>query len=37
MDTKRMLAYVFVSMGPQKHEKAAIFVKNEQISNVFVI
>jgi hypothetical protein len=23
--------------GPQKHEKAAIFVKNERISNVFVI
>ena len=32
-----MLAYVFVSIGTAKHEKAAIFVKNERISNVFVI
>jgi len=25
MDIKYMLAYIFMSMGPAKHEKAAIF------------
>ena len=36
MDIKYMLACIFMSMGPEKHEYAAIFEKNEWNTNVFV-
>ncbi len=38
MDTKRMLAYVFVSMGTAKTRKRSYFLeKNERILSVFRI
>lgn len=36
MDTKRMRAYVFVSMGPAKHRRAAIFRRKMSGSSVFL-